>query len=225
MDTNLTSYIDKYDKWLDEKTISHSSRVIPVKESLDNIKHVLPTNQAEQILAEAACITMAKCTCRQKYKNCDKPLEICFILNESGEKWVQQGLSRKVTFAQARKVLKQANESGLVHMTLYKPDHEVFSLCSCCSCCCHDLQLVLSHGKNYILMHADFIAQDEPDLCIHCGICSDRCQFSARAFVEDTMSYCPDQCYGCGLCVSTCPADAIQMMPREESPQISSDLY
>ncbi len=53
MDTNLKSYITKYDKWLEEKTISHSSRVIPVKASLENVKHVLPSNQAEEILADA----------------------------------------------------------------------------------------------------------------------------------------------------------------------------
>lgn len=213
MDTNLTAYITKYDKWLEEKTIAHSSRVIPVKESLENVKHVLPTDQAEQILADAALITLANCTCRQKYKNCDKPLEVCFVLNDAGEKWVEQGLSKKVDFDQARKRLTQANESGLVHMTLYKPDHQVFALCSCCACCCHDLQLVLAYGKDYILMHSDFIAQDS-DRCIHCGVCEDRCEFTARKLKEETMIYRPDLCYGCGLCVSTCPVTAIQMIPR-----------
>jgi NAD-dependent dihydropyrimidine dehydrogenase PreA subunit len=214
MDTNLTTYINKYDKWLDEKTISHSSRVIPVKESLENVKHVLPTNQAEQILSEADCITLADCTCRRKYQNCDNPLEVCFVLNRSGEQWIEKGLSRKVSLDQARETLKQANRSGLVHMTLYKPDHEVFALCSCCACCCHDLQLVLSYGKRYILMHADFIAVDDPDLCLHCGACVDRCQFDARKITDDTLIYQQDLCYGCGLCITTCPAGAIQMALR-----------
>jgi len=76
------------------KTIAHSSRVIPVKESLENVKHVLPTDQAEQILADADCITLANCICRQKYKKCDNPLEVCFILNRSGEQWIEKGLTR-----------------------------------------------------------------------------------------------------------------------------------
>jgi len=136
-------------------------------------------------------------------------LEVCFILNETGGKWIEKGLSKKVHFNEAITILKQANLKGLVHLTLFKPDHEIFALCSCCSCCCHDLQLVLKYGKEYILLKSDYIAQDDPDKCIHCGECIDRCEFNARKYEDTEMVYDPKRCYGCGLCITTCPEKAI----------------
>jgi len=211
MDPFLQGYIDKYDKWIDQDLISYASKVVPVGEAMDTIQHILPSRQATQILRGARSITLADCVCRQRYKNCGKPLKVCFILNETGEKWVEKGLSQKIVLDEALQVLKNANEHGLVHMTLYKPDHEIFALCSCCSCCCHDLQLVMKYGKEYILIQSDYIAVDDADNCIHCGICADRCEFNARSMDDDRMVYEPDHCYGCGLCVTPCPENVISM--------------
>ncbi|MFH2059100.1 MAG: 4Fe-4S binding protein [Pseudomonadota bacterium] len=211
MDKNLKTYITKYDRWLKEKLISHSSKVIPVNESLDGIKHMIPSVQAIDILEKAHLITLAECICRQRYKRCDKPLEVCFILDETGEKWIEKGLSKKIDLAFAKTILKQANEHGLVHLTLFKPDHKVFALCSCCSCCCHDLQLVLAYGKDYLLLKSDYIAHDEPALCQDCGQCIQRCQFFARQLKDNQVSYDPEKCVGCGLCITSCPENAITL--------------
>ena len=216
MDEFLKSYIDKYDRWFSENRISYSSRVIPVKESLEGVKHMIPTIQARDILAQARVITIADCLCRSRYKNCDRPREVCFILNGAGEQWIEKGLSKKINLDQAGSVLKKANQSGLVHMTLYRPDHKVFALCSCCSCCCHDLQLVLGYGKDYIMLKSDYIARSLPEECLHCGQCVDRCQFNARQMTESGMVYDPEKCSGCGLCITPCPGNAIEMNRREQ---------
>ncbi|MCP3873272.1 MAG: 4Fe-4S dicluster domain-containing protein [Desulfobacteraceae bacterium] len=214
MDTYLKGFINKYDKWIEQDLISYSSKVIPITESIENVKHIIPSQQATQVLKEAKLITLAKCICRQKYKNCNKPLEVCFVLNKTGEKWIEKGLSKKVEFNEAKTVLTQANQSGLVHLTLYQPDHEVFALCSCCSCCCHDLQLVMTYGKEYILTKSDYIAYDDPQKCIHCGECADRCEFNARTYKNIQMMYDPNSCYGCGLCITTCPETAIVLSKK-----------
>lgn len=216
MDKHLKSYIDKYDRWLKEKTISHSSRVIPIKESIEEVQQVIPSEQALDILKKAELITLAECDCRKRYKRCDKPLEVCFILDDAGQKWIQKKLSRKIDIQTAEKILEQANKSGLVHMTLYQPDHKVFALCSCCSCCCHDLQLVLDHGKSYIMLKSDFIAEDDIELCQSCGECVERCEFRARSFKDHTLLYNADLCTGCGLCMTTCDFGAIRMTPRQQ---------
>lgn len=212
MDTYLEGYINKYDKWLKKDLITYSSRVIPIGESLDNVKHIIPSQQAIEILKDARLITLAECVCRKRYKNCDKPLEVCFVLNETGKTWHTKGLSKKIDLDEAKTILKQANHTGLVHMTLYKPDHEIFALCSCCSCCCHDLQLVMTYGKDYILTASDYIARDDKNLCIHCGECVDRCEFNAREYENNEMVYTSGQCYGCGLCITTCPEKAIDLI-------------
>lgn len=214
MDKFLKSYINKYDRWIKEKTISHSSKVIPIKESLNEVQQMIPSNQALDILKNADLITLARCLCRKRYQRCDKPIEVCFILNQVGKKWISKGLSRPIDLKTAEQILKQANLSGLVHLTLYQPDHEIFALCSCCSCCCHDLQLIISFGQEHLLMKSDFIARDDSDHCLNCGQCIERCQFKARHMVEGEMVYLPDKCTGCGLCITTCDVQAIQMEPR-----------
>lgn len=217
MDDYLKKYSLKYDSWLDQDLIDYSSKVIPVHEALSERKHILPVSQAETILKKAETIALAKCICRDRYKNCDKPLEVCFILNSKGEKWIEKDLAKPIDMTRARQVLKQANKSGLVHMTLYQPDHEVFALCSCCSCCCHDLQLVLTYGKTYITTKSDYVAEDNADDCILCGECVDRCPFNARAFSRDSLDYRPEACYGCGLCITTCPENAITLIKKQKA--------
>ena len=80
MDTFLKEYINKYDKWLEQGLISHSSRIIPIGESLDNVKHIVPSQQATGILKKARLISIAKCVCRQHYHKRDKPQEVSIIL-------------------------------------------------------------------------------------------------------------------------------------------------
>lgn len=129
---------------------------------------------------------------------------------------MEKGFSKKINLDEAKTILKQANQNGLIHLTLYKPDHEVFALCSCCSCCCHDLQLVLRYGKEYILTKSDYIAQDDSDKCIQCGQCADRCEFNARKYNDQELTYDPELCYGCGLCITTCPENAIIMISKKD---------
>jgi NAD-dependent dihydropyrimidine dehydrogenase PreA subunit len=214
MDEWLKTYIDKYDKFISEDKISYASRVIPVNESLQAVQHILPSAQVAEILKDAGLITLAKCICRLKYKKCDNPLEVCFVLNDVGKKWIADGYSREVTLDEALEIIKLANKNGLVHLTLYKPDHELFALCSCCSCCCHDLQLLLAYGKDYITVKSDYMAVDDPERCSDCGLCMDRCAFKARTLENEKMVYDQTKCYGCGLCLTTCPEEAIRLRPR-----------
>jgi ferredoxin len=135
------------------------------------------------------------------------------VLNEIGEKWIRDGRAKAISFGRAREVLSVANQAGLVHLTLYMPDHEIFAFCSCCSCCCcHDLQLVLSHGKDYILTKADYAAVDDHEARVGCGVCVERCQFGARLMDGGDMRYNLYLCRGCGLCATTCPREAIEMV-------------
>ena len=112
-------------------------------------------------------------------------------------------------------ILKKANQSGLIHLSLYMPDHEIFALCSCCPCCCHVLQIVKNYDRKDLLVRSEYKAIIISEDCIHCGECFDRCVFSAIILQDGIMEYNADECLGCGLCVSSCPAEAISMEPHE----------
>jgi ferredoxin len=212
MDNYLKKFSDKYDVWLDQNLIDSSSRVIPIHEAFTGDPHIMPTSQAESVITKADFIALADCVCRGRYQHCEKPTKVCLLFNETGKKWVEQNRAEPVNAPRAVEVLKQANESGLVHMTLFKPDHEIFALCSCCDCCCHDLQLLLKFGKTHITAKSDFIARDDTNACINCGECVDRCPFNARQMIDDRLEYQEQDCYGCGLCITTCPENAISLV-------------
>jgi Pyruvate/2-oxoacid:ferredoxin oxidoreductase delta subunit len=160
-------------------------------------------------------MALQKCECRTHYKRCDKPLEVCFLLNDVADKFVAKGLARQVSLAEATDVLRKANESGLVHLSLYMPDHEVFALCSCCSCCCHDLQIVKLFERADVMARSEYVAAMKTDACINCGKCVERCAFGARVLQDEQMEYNAAHCLGCGLCVTSCPVDATSMQPRK----------
>lgn len=210
-DSFLEERVAQYDRWLQKKQISFSSRVIPVSESLTAKQWVLPTGHAMQILDSARSIAVQNCVCRSHYKRCDHPLDVCLLLDAVADAFVAKGEARKVTVELAIEILKEANQSGLVHLALYRPDHKIFALCSCCSCCCHDLQIVRRYDRKDLMVRSDYIALTLPDECIGCGECVDRCIFDARIVNDERLTFNPEACLGCGLCVTVCPVGAISM--------------
>ena len=54
-------------------------------------------------------------------------------------------------------------------------------------------------------------ASIDPELCIQCGDCVDRCPMEAIAEGEEAMEVSKDKCIGCGVCISICPEEAIAL--------------
>jgi ferredoxin len=207
----LDKRIARYDEWLRDGKISFSSRVVPVSESIEAKQQVFPTEKALEILGKARLIALQNCECRSHYKRCEKPLEVCFVLNDVADKYVDKGRARYVTLKEAEGVLRKANENGLVHLSLYMPDHEIFALCSCCPCCCHDSQILRQYDRKDLVVRSEYVTVTDPSKCTNCGACVDRCAFEARVYRDERMEYMPDKCLGCGLCVTTCPVEATSM--------------
>ena len=216
-DSFLEKRVVQYDRWLQKKQISFSSRVIPVSESLDARQWVLPTGHAMHIIDSARSIAVQNCICRTHYRRCDHPRDVCLLLDAVADAFVAKKKARKVTMRSAIEILKKASQSGLVHLALYRPEHEIFALCSCCSCCCHDLQIVRRYHRKDLMVRSDYIAVTLADQCIGCGECVDRCIFDARIVKDGQLEFTPDACLGCGLCVTVCPVKAISMVPWPSS--------
>jgi ferredoxin len=210
-DEYLRKYSNDYDQWLEEGKIPYSSKVIPVNQSLSADHWVMPSAQVLELLRNARSFAVADCLCRTHYKRCDKPLEVCFYLNDFADKYVASGRARTISLEEAGERLKMADEHGLVHTTLNRPDQYNFAVCSCCSCCCHDLQLKLEFGREDLVVQSDYCARTDASACTHCGACVERCVFQARTMEDDEMHYDLKKCYGCGLCVSVCPEEATVM--------------
>ena len=62
---------------------------------------VLPTEQVIRILREARSFALTGCICRTHYKRCDKPRDVCMLLDESADKAVSSGKARRISLTEA----------------------------------------------------------------------------------------------------------------------------
>jgi ferredoxin len=102
-------------------------------------------------------------------------------------------------------VLRKANENGLVHLSLYMPDHEISALCNCCPCCCHDLQILRQYDRKDFVVRSEYVAVTDASECTNCGACVDRCAFEARVYGEERMEYTSNKPLANGLCIDGMP--------------------
>ncbi len=216
-DPYLDAYVDKYHKWLRDGMIRNSSKVIPVRASLGAIQWILPSEQTITYLRQAEKIALTDCGCRVHYGRCDKPTHVCLLFDDAANQAVAMRGARLVSAEEAEKVIQVADEAGLVHMTLYAPQDRPFAVCNCCVCCCHDLQLLLHHGRTDLTVRSDYVAETDAEACVNCGQCVDRCMFGARRIEGEKLVYNETACYGCGLCVSVCPTSATSMTLRSDA--------
>jgi len=215
-DSYLDSYVVKYQKWLSEGMIGNASKVLPVRTALEAKQWILPTEQTITYLRQAEKIALTDCACRVHYGRCDKPTRVCLLFDETAEQAVAMKGADLVSAREAEKTIQVADEAGLVHMTLYARQDRPFAICNCCSCCCHDLQLLLRHGRVNLTLRSDYVAVTNAEKCVECGQCSERCMFGARRIEGGKLVRDASACYGCGLCVSVCPTGATTMVLRED---------
>lgn len=189
------------------------SRVIPVNQPVEAKQRILAYEDVERIIKEAGSVAVTKCTCRLVERKCDKPLEVCLQVGKAADYNVERGTGRKLTVEEALEIVRQAEEAGLVHVTMNRAEDTHF-ICNCCEDCCMSFSLI----KKYGLLLCDpsrFRAEVDEGECSGCGTCVDRCPFEAIG-LEDTASgekakVNPEKCMGCGLCVITCPEEALRL--------------
>ncbi|MBI9085666.1 MAG: 4Fe-4S binding protein [Desulfobacterales bacterium] len=187
------------------------TRVIPVNQTIDTGKaQVLAPDSVRELINGARRIAVTPCTCRLSMGKCDAPVEVCLQINKGADYTVERGSGRELTRKEALAVLDQAQEAGLVHVTMNKADAGHF-ICNCCGCCCQAFSLLRSDGLK-LCDPSRFQPRVDADTCTACGTCEERCLFDAIA-VDDgaTAAVDAEKCLGCGQCATVCPESAIVM--------------
>lgn len=190
---------------------------IPVDIKMDGTTRIYDLKQSEAILNKAKIISLANCDCREKIQACDNPLDVCISIDKEAEIMISKGRGREVTLDEALAALRRSHDAGLVHISYTdKGQSDPFIICSCCACCCHSLSGLMRFDLPDAVVESDHVALQNEDVCIHCGVCVNRCHFQVRSMENGTLKYEPSKCFGCGVCVSTCPVEAISMIKRSE---------
>ncbi len=202
-------------------------RVIPVDESLTTGATVTPHEKVDELMDMLDYFSVAHCPCRliARYTGqedaCDHSTENCFHFGSMGKYMVSVGMAREITKEEAKGLLKEAHEEGLVHIgDNYAGRLSV--ICSCCSDCCvwirarKELEFTSFSNSNYIM-------QVDEEKCTGCGVCEDRCPIDA-VVVNGVSVVNAEKCMGCGVCYPTCPSDAISLVEREERTEILGQM-
>jgi len=191
-------------------------RVIPVESAVKALPGVAPYNKIRELVRQQDLIAVTECICRKEQKllgkECDRPKETCFGFGKFARFYIDNKLGRLITTDEAMKILDLAEEAGLV----LSPTNaqELQFICCCCPCCCPTLKAAKLLPKSKYVISSYYQAKIDPDLCLDCGLCIDRCQVDAIKEGDGHSEIRDEKCIGCGLCVTTCPEQAISLMAR-----------
>ncbi|HYB20874.1 MAG TPA: 4Fe-4S binding protein, partial [Thermodesulfobacteriota bacterium] len=172
-------------------------RVVPVGATIEAKAKVLALEDVHEIVRQARNLAVTPCTCRVIDGKCGKPVEVCIQVNRAADYAIQRGTGRSITKEEAIRILHLAEKEGLVHIVdnRQKVDHII---CNCCRDCCMNWRLPNPHK---FVAPSRFRAQVNPDECIGCQTCLDRCIFDAIVMEGDEpKAGIMEKCVGCGVC-------------------------
>lgn len=188
---------------------------IPVDVTLKGKQQILDLTEMKKILSKAKTISLGNCGCRERVKMCDAPLDVCIELDEKADEMIRRGITKRVSLGEALDALKHSHDAGLVHIAYtFKDSEKPEIICSCCSCCCHSMSALVRFSMPKAVVASKKIAVHNPETCINCGVCVERCQFKARTLESGQLVFNATRCFGCGVCTSICPTKSTSLVKR-----------
>ncbi|BBO68821.1 (4Fe-4S)-binding protein [Desulfosarcina alkanivorans] len=196
-------------------------RVIPVEKPVEGADEViLPSQTVEAIINKFDDIAVGHCFCRQRRSllgepcSTNAPVLNCFSFGKSARHTSAQGFAKKVTREEALRILREAQQAGLIHKAFHPGSRESSpetSICNCCKDCCDTLRL-WRDGSLPMINSTYHLSVIDRDACSGCGTCLEWCPTDAIEIDEDGVARRDENaCLGCGVCARFCPESAISL--------------
>ncbi len=196
-------------------------KIISVDKALDvSEEFVLPSQTVEEIINKFDDIAVGYCFCRQRRSllgdNCsaDAPTLNCFTFGKSARHTAAQGFAKKVSREEALKIMKEAEQGGLIHKAFHPGSRESSpetSICNCCKDCCDTLNL-WRNGTLPLINSTYHLSVIDTESCTGCGTCVEWCPTDAIVLNEEGLAQrAENACFGCGVCSRFCPEEAISL--------------
>jgi electron transport complex protein RnfB len=193
-------------------------RVVPVQDSVKADLAVAPYESALGILSRASAWAVTDCICRKQTaligRPCPHPVEVCMVMSATQGAFHDRTGTRELTFDEARNVLRQAADAGLVHSVANTQEGQWY-ICNCCTCSCGILRGMAEGGMASVIARSGFVCRVDATSCDGCGLCAERCPFGAIT-VEGAARVEEIRCAGCGVCAVACPNHALALTRRPE---------
>lgn len=203
-----------------QRIIFPVNRVIPVQRTIQARARLHTYDQVSSYIERYEPISVSTCFCRHEAKllegqDCRKPNNVCMQFGAGAKYVIERKMGRQVTKEEARQVLRMAEEAGLVHASTNT--QEIDFICNCCPCHCMILRTALAQPRPGMALHSGFQPRMDPDKCVGCGTCAERCPANALRMVDDLPKMDQERCFGCGVCASGCPSEAIELVERPDA--------
>ena len=200
-----------FSRKFEEKLPNSVMRVIPVNVSVGLNTQILAFDDVKNLIDGAKNLAVTRCSCRAIDGACGKELDVCIQVDRAADYAIERGTGRQISKEETIELLKKCEEEGLVHVAENKKalGHVI---CNCCSDCCINWPSVRPEMGTFVAP-SRYKAWVDPEECIGCDLCLERCYFDALSMEEDQELAVVDaeNCMGCGLCQVVCPTDAILM--------------
>jgi H+/Na+-translocating ferredoxin:NAD+ oxidoreductase subunit B len=222
MDRELAELLEEYLPYLSRffGTVQNKQlRVVPVNAALDTTTTVATYDDIREMVRAQEIIAVADCICRKEKelldKGCDHPMESCLTFSLGARYYIENGIGREISVEECLKILDEAEENAMV----LSPTNSqmMMNICTCCGDSCNMLRALKTFERPADHAMSSYHAAIDPDLCVACGTCLERCQIEALEEGENCMEVDLARCIGCGLCVPTCPEEAVSMVAKPEA--------
>ncbi|MFX1340363.1 MAG: ATP-binding protein [Promethearchaeota archaeon] len=224
--------VEAFGKELVKSRITHL-RTIPVEKSITHDLNVANYENIREIIENFdGPIAVVKCICREAREILGKPCkqtslrETCFPFGWHAQFFIDNGWGRPVSKAEALEIFKKAEEDALIVQASNTVSPHV--ICCCCNCCCGSISTLKKLPSPTFFFTSNFYAEIDPELCIGCGNCVERCNMTAITLDGEKSQINLNRCIGCGNCVAVCPEKAIHLKKKENSDvpvETLDDLY
>ena len=217
----MNQYIDEAFAFEFFRTENHQLRTIPIEKSLTSETHVYIYDNIIQLIKKThGPFGVAECVCRIGHdltgNNCKQTdlRESCLVYRNTARYHIDHGYARSITRDESIRILREAENAGLV----LQPGNSkrLGFICTCCGCCCEGLKLVNKLPRPAEVYTSTYFAEVDVKECSGCETCIKRCQMKAISLKNDISSVDLDYCIGCGLCGPTCPNKAIKLFKKSQ---------
>jgi NAD-dependent dihydropyrimidine dehydrogenase PreA subunit len=186
---------------------------------------VIPLEDAEKVVELVQSVTRVPCICRNVATG-DHNARYCLLLgiDPTGlvRDWPEiESSLEALTPLEAKRLLKEFDEEGLVHSVWTFETPFIGAICNCdYDCLAYRIQV--KEDLLNMMFKGEYIAIVDPELCVGCKKCLDLCQFDSVEYSPGTKkcSINPLKCYGCGVCRSSCKKEAISLLDKADFPHL-----
>ncbi|MEW6077464.1 MAG: 4Fe-4S binding protein [Thermodesulfobacteriota bacterium] len=202
-----------------------AGRTVPVGQSLGIAAQTAgPTQYVSELIDRHGrdnAIVVLHCFCRQWRKFVDTPCrfhiqpETCVAVGPMANSLIEYGYGRRITRADALKILEEVSKAGAVHTLFHEKDDirlPNIAVCNCCWDCCG---VYGSYNRGLIPLYMRRFYRAEvtrPEKCKVCGKCVKHCPTNCIRQTEDRAVIAVEKCIGCGQCALQCPTSAIELI-------------